>query len=213
MKEYNQKKLYLKRALFYGMLLLLLVFTAGSAKKAYEGRRMQEDIAEKILRFHVRANSDGEEDQKLKLKVRDAVGKEMGELLQDAKTAEESSRIAREHFPEIIHIAKEVIRQEGYDYPVEVKLSSVEFPVKTYGSYTFPAGTYQALEVIIGAGMGHNWWCVMYPNMCFEGSVYEVVDDKSEKVLKDTLSETEYQSLMEEKNYKISWKWLDFWDK
>ena len=197
MKEYNRKKLYLKRALFYGMLLLLLVFTAGSAKKAYEGRRMQEDIAEKILRFHVRANSDGDEDQKLKLKVRDAVG----------------SRIAREHFPEIIHIAKEVIRQEGYDYPVEVKLSSVEFPVKTYGSYTFPAGTYQALEVIIGAGMGHNWWCVMYPNMCFEGSVYEVVDGKSEKVLKDTLSETEYQSLMEEKNYKISWKWLDFWDK
>ena len=133
MKEYNRKKLYLKRTLFYGMLLLLLVFTAGSAKKAYEGRRMQEDIAEKILRFHVRANSDGEADQ--------------------------------------------------------------------------------ALEVIIGAGMGHNWWCVMYPNMCFEGSVYEVVDGKSEKVLKDTLSETEYQSLMEEKNYKISWKWLDFWDK
>ena len=134
-------------------------------------------------------------------------------LFESAKTAEESSRIAREHFPEIIHIAKEVIRQEGYDYPVEVKLSSVEFPVKTYGSYTFPAGTYQALEVIIGAGMGHHWWCVMYPNMCFEGSVYEVVDGKSEKVLKDTLSETEYQSLMEEKNYKISWKWLDFWDK
>ena len=133
MKEYNRKKLYLKRALFYGMLLLLLVFTADSAKKAYEGRRMQEDIAEKILRFHVRANSDGEADQALKLKVRDAVGKEMGELLQDAKTAEESSRIAREHFPEIIHIAKEVIRQEGYDYPVEVKLSSVEFPVKTGG--------------------------------------------------------------------------------
>ena len=168
MKEYNRKKMYLKRALFYGMLLLLLVFTVDSAKKAYEGRRMQEDIAEKILRFHVRANSDGEADQALKLKVRDAVGKEMGELLQD---------------------------------------------VKTYGSYTFPAGTYQALEVIIGAGMGHNWWCVMYPNMCFEGSVYEVVDGKSEKVLKDTLSETEYQSLMEEKNYKISWKWLDFWDK
>ena len=68
MKEYNRKKLYLKRALFYGMLLLLLVFTTGSAKKAYEERRMQEDIAEKILRFHVRANSDGEADQALKLR-------------------------------------------------------------------------------------------------------------------------------------------------
>ena len=102
------------------------------------GEECRRTLQKKILRFHVRANSDGEADQALKLKVRDAVGKEMGELLQDAKTAEESSRIAREHFPEIIHIAKEVIRQEGYDYPVEVKLSSVEFPVKTYGSYTFP---------------------------------------------------------------------------
>ena len=210
MKEYNRKKLYLKRALFYGMLLLLLVFTAGSAKKAYEGRRMQEDIAEKILRFHVRANSDGEADQALKLKVRDAVGKEMGELLQDAKTAEESSRIAREHFPEIIHIAKEVIRQEGYDYPVEVKLSSVEFPVKTYGSYTFPAGTYQALEVIIGAGMGHNWWCVMYPNMCFQGSMYEVIDEKAETSLQEVLTQEEYDSIIEDSYYKIQFKYLSF---
>ena len=210
MKEYNRKKLYLKRALFYGMLLLLLVFTADSAKKAYEGRRMQEDIAEKILRFHVRANSDGEADQALKLKVRDAVGKEMGELLQDAKTAEESSRIAREHFPEIIHIAKEVIRQEGYDYPVEVKLSSVEFPVKTYGSYTFPAGTYQALEVIIGAGMGHNWWCVMYPNMCFQGSMYEVIDEKAETSLQEVLTQEEYDSIIEDSDYKIQFKYLSF---
>ena len=210
MKEYNRKKLYLKRALFYGMLLLLLVFTVDSAKKAYEGRRMQEDIAEKILRFHVRANSDGEADQALKLKVRDAVGKEMGELLQDAKTAEESSRIAREHFPEIIHIAKEVIRQEGYDYPVEVKLSSVEFPVKTYGSYTFPAGTYQALEVIIGAGMGHNWWCVMYPNMCFQGSMYEVIDEKAETSLQEVLTQEEYDSIIEDSDYKIQFKYLSF---
>lgn len=210
MKEYNRKKLYLKRALFYGMLLLLLVFTVDSAKKAYEGRRMQEDIAEKILRFHVRANSDGEADQALKLKVRDAVGKEMGELLQDAKTAEESSRIAREHFPEIIHIAKEVIRQEGYDYPVEVKLSSVEFPVKTYGSYTFPAGTYQALEVIIGAGMGHNWWCVMYPNMCFQGSVYEVMDESSGEELREVLTQEEYADVFDSGKMQIRWKFLDY---
>ena len=77
MKEYN-RKLYLKRALFYGMLLLLLVFTVDSAKKAYEGRRMQEDIAEKILRFHVGANSDGEADQALKLKVRGCCWKRNG---------------------------------------------------------------------------------------------------------------------------------------
>ena len=208
MKEYNRKKLYLKRALFYGMLLLLLVFTVDSAKKAYEGRRMQEDIAEKILRFHVRANSDGEADQALKLKVRDAVGKEMGELLQDAKTAEESSRIAREHFPEIIHIAKEVIRQEGYDYPVEVKLSSVEFPVKTYGSYTFPAGTYQALEVIIGAGMGHNWWCVLYPSLCFVDDTHGVVTEEKKEELKNVLTEEEYDTITDTPRIKITFKWL-----
>ena len=199
MKEYNRKKLYLKRALFYGMLLLLLVFTAGSAKKAYEGRRMQEDIAEKILRFNVRANSDGEADQALKLKVRDAVGKEMGELLQDAKTAEESSRIAREHFPEIIHIAKEVIRQEGYDYPVEVKLSSVEFPVKTYGSYTFPAGTYQALEVIIGAGMGHNWWCVMFPDLCVTKDDKVRINNTARKKMEKLLGKKAVEKITKDK--------------
>ena len=199
MKEYNRKKLYLKRALFYGMLLLLLVFTVDSAKKAYEGRRMQEDIAEKILRFHVRANSDGEADQALKLKVRDAVGKEMGELLQDAKTAEESSRIAREHFPEIIHIAKEVIRQEGYDYPVEVKLSSVEFPVKTYGSYTFPAGTYQALEVIIGAGMGHNWWCVMFPDLCVTKDDKVRINNTARKKMEKLLGKKAVEKITKDK--------------
>ncbi|MDE7062678.1 MAG: stage II sporulation protein R [Lachnospiraceae bacterium] len=198
------------RLLFTGVLALLVVFTAVTSVKAVREYQLQQGIAEKILRFHVRANSDSQEDQDLKLKVRDAVGALLGEELAQAEDLEESKRIIEQHQNDIIHTAEAVLEQEGYDYAVEAYLAEVDFPVKTYGSYTFPAGTYEALEIVIGAGAGHNWWCVMYPNMCFADSVYEVVDEESKEALEGTLSKKEYESLMEEKNYRISWKWLDF---
>ena len=192
--------------------VLLLQFYQ-SESMVYAQSHMQKEIAKKILRFHVLANSDVEEDQELKLKVRDAIGAYLSEPLKEAKSLEECKALVSKELPQIVAVADEIIAEAGYSYMTTAQIKVTDFPEKTYGDYTFPAGEYEALEVTIGAGEGHNWWCVMYPNMCFEGSVYEVVDGKSEKVLKDTLSETEYQSLMEEKNYKISWKWLDFWDK
>lgn len=189
---------------------LLLLMTAAVSVTAVRQYLLQQGIAEKILRFHVRANSDSKEDQELKLKVRDAVGALLGEELAQAEDLEESMRIVEAHQDDIIHTARSVMEQEGYDYSVEAYISQVDFPVKTYGSYTFPAGTYEALEVVIGAGAGHNWWCVMYPNMCFADSVYEVVDEDSKEALEGTLTQEEYESLMEKKNYEISWKWLDF---
>lgn len=189
---------------------LLLLMTAAVSVTAVRQYLLQQGIAEKILRFHVRANSDSKEDQELKLKVRDAVGALLGEELAQAEDLEESMRIVEAHQDDIIHTARSVMEQEGYNYSVEAYISQVDFPVKTYGSYTFPAGTYEALEVVIGAGAGHNWWCVMYPNMCFADSVYEVVDEDSKEALEGTLTQEEYESLMEKKNYEISWKWLDF---
>lgn len=198
------------RLLFAGALILLSAFTAVTSVKAVREYRLQQGIAEKILRFHVRANSDSKEDQELKLKVRDAVGALLGGELEQAENLEESMRIVEEHQDDIIHTAEAVMEQEGYDYAVEAYLAEVDFPVKTYGSYTFPAGKYEALEIVIGAGAGHNWWCVMYPNMCFADSVYEVVDEGSREALEGTLSRQEYKSLMEDKNYRVSWKLFDF---
>ncbi|MBR1390082.1 MAG: stage II sporulation protein R [Lachnospiraceae bacterium] len=189
---------------------IVILAVLGTGLNAVYQRQNQQGIAEKILRFHVRANSDSEQDQKLKLAVRDEVGAMMGERLAEADSREESERIVKESLPDIVAAAQRVIGAQGYEYGVEAYVQDVDFPVKTYGAYTFPAGRYRALEVVIGEGEGHNWWCVMYPNMCFSGSVYQLPDEKSGEALKKTLTAEEYRSLMEEKNYRISFQSLSF---
>lgn len=156
------------------------------------------------------AASDTKEDQELKLKVRDAVGVYMEEELADALNKSESEELVRLHLGEIEAVAEQTIKEAGYDYPVTASLAYVEFPEKTYGAYVFPAGTYEALEVVIGEGKGHNWWCVMYPNLCFSGSVYEVVDEEAEERLREVLSTEEYEAVFSSGNVKVEWKSLAF---
>lgn len=196
--------------------VLSLVLLAGIMSQTtdyIQAGDLQQEIAEKVLRFHVRANSDSKEDQALKLKVRDAIGSLMSPKLQNVSGLEECRQIAQDNMNEIVDTARKVITSSGYDYAVEAYIKNVDFPDKTYGEYTFPAGNYEALEVIIGSGAGHNWWCVMYPNMCFSGSVYEVVDGDAKKSLQSTLTQKEYESLVEDKDYKIQCKYLKFLNK
>ena len=96
--------------------------------------------------------------------------------------------------------------RRGYDYDVDICLTDTDFPVKTYGAYTFPAGNYEALEIVIGAGKGHNWWCVMYPNMCFSDTMYEVIDEDARSSLKRVLSEDEYQQVLASGDYQVKFK-------
>ena len=172
-------------------------------------RSLQQGMAQKVLRFHVLANSDSQEDQNLKLEVRDQVGALMAEKLQDAETLEESTQVVSQNLEEIRYCAESVIRKEGYAYPVTANLETCAFPEKTYGSYIFPEGEYQALRVVIGSGQGHNWWCVMYPNLCFADSMYEVNPDSGEK-LREVLDPEEYASVLREGNYKVRFKMLGF---
>lgn len=191
-----------------GMTVITAVLFLGGIKIRQQS--LQQGIAEKILRFHVLAASDTKEDQELKLKVRDAVGAYMEEELADALDKSESEELVRLHLGEIEAVAEQTIKEEGYDYPVTASLAYVEFPEKTYGAYVFPAGTYEALEVVIGEGKGHNWWCVMYPNLCFSGSVYEVVDEEAEERLREVLSAEEYEAVFSSGNVKVEWKSLAF---
>lgn len=186
------------------ILLLLLGLQYG------RNLRMQEDIAGKVLRFHVLANSDSREDQALKLAVRDAVGVEMAEVLAGAGDREACEKIINANLNRIKATAERVVEEWGLDYEVEAALEEVDFPVKTYGDYTFPAGKYEALRVVIGEGEGHNWWCVMYPNMCFSGSVYEVVDEEAEEKLREVLDEEEYETVLSSGDYEVRLKCLDF---
>lgn len=170
---------------------------------------VQQGISEKILRFHVLANSDTQEDQELKLKVRDAVGVYMSDRLQEADSLEAGEDIVQEYIPEIEQVAAGIVREEGYQYTVKASLENCNFPEKTYGGYTFPAGEYEALRVVIGEGEGHNWWCVMYPNLCFAGSMYEVDEESGEK-LSAELTNEEYAAILESGDYKVQFKILKF---
>lgn len=137
---------------------------------------------EDVIRFHVRANSDGKEDQDLKLKVRDEILKEMGERFEDTKSLDESRIIIEENIFEIKTIAEKVIAEGNKDYAVNVSLGIEEFPVRLYGNLIFPQGNYEALIVEIGEAKGQNWWCVMFPPLCFVDvtHTYAYADAESE---------------------------------
>lgn len=153
-----------------------------------------EEIAEKLIRFHVIANSDGEADQKLKLKVRDEVLKYIQPILKESESLEESRKILNEKNDEILKIAERVIEENGYDYKVESTLSKEYFPVKTYGNITLPQGQYEAYRIVIGSGEGQNWWCVMFPPICFvDITKGEVAYEETEKEMKSVLNEDEFK--------------------
>lgn len=170
---------------------------------------IQQGIADEIIRFHVLANSDSEEDQALKMQVKEAVIKFLETQLEGAENIEETRKLIQEHIPDIKETAERVVQAEGYDYPVTVKLEPYEFPIKTYGDCTFPAGTYEALRVCIGKAEGKNWWCVVFPNLCFADTVHAVLPEEEKQELKNVLTEEEYDCLLDGKA-KVKIKWC-FW--
>ena len=142
-------------------LVLLLVFLGGSYYYA-ENKPLQDSV----LRLHVIANSDSIEDQALKIAVKNEIVKLLKDEFSAQQDVEDARELARDHIPLIQETARKVIVQQGYDYPVEVKVGEYPFPIKSYGNLVFPAGEYQALRLTIGQGQGKNWWCVLFPPLC-----------------------------------------------
>ena len=173
-------------------------------------QQLQKQLAEKVIRFHVLANSDTPEDQALKLCVRDAIGSYVQNELPETESKGACRELMLAHLEDIEEVASDVICDKGYSYEVTASLTDCEFPTKTYGDYTFPAGTYEALRVVIGEGAGANWWCVMYPNMCFENSIYEVVDDNAKEALRKVLDEEEYEAVFSSGKYEIRLRFLEW---
>lgn len=128
------------------------------------------EIKNDTLRLHIIANSDSEFDQELKLKVRDKVLEYTGELFAEVSGKTEAEELAKHSSDEIKKIAQEVIAENGADYAVSVEITDMWFETRTYDEFTLPAGDYRAVRIIIGAGEGHNWWCVMYPPLCIPGA-------------------------------------------
>ena len=121
-------------------------------------------------------------------------------VMQDAESVDEARIQIQKRLPEIEAVAKEKMQQKGYSYDADATLSSCYFPVKTYGDMIFPAGEYEALKVNLGKSAGKNWWCVMYPTLCFVDSTYQIVPGESKEKLKKCLTEEEYNSLLDGEN-------------
>lgn len=197
--------------LFILIFFIILIFYKNS-EKVTNAKDIQQGIASEIIRFHVIANSDSRQDQALKLKVKEAVVKDLKPVLENSINNKEARNILINQKKRIKRIALEVIKENGYSYDVKVSLSNSYFPTKVYGDMTFPPGEYEALKIEIGEAKGKNWWCVMYPPLCFVDVTYSVVPDKSKQTLKAVLTEDEYNSIILEKNVKVKvrFKILDY---
>lgn len=174
-----------------GVILFLGVITVldkeGQVVKGSDDAIVQE-ISEKLIRFHVLANSDSEEDQALKMKVKDEVISFIAPKLENSSSIEESREILKENNDKIIEIATKCIKDNGYNYSVSTTLGKENFPTKVYGNITLPQGEYEAFRVLIGEADGANWWCVMFPPLCFvdvtKGQIsYDETDERMKKVL------------------------------
>ena len=145
------------------MLLIGVVICLASGAAALQS---QEQLAEKVVRLHVLANSDSEEDQALKLTVRDTVLTEAEHLLEHTEDRAEAEGLLRGQLLELEQLANETVRNAGYNYPVTVELEETRFPTRSYEGFSLPAGEYLALRVLIGDAAGRNWWCVVFPPLC-----------------------------------------------
>lgn len=203
------------------IILLLIVVIAGAFVGTYVAgeihtANIQEEIAKELIRFHVRANSDSEEDQALKLKVKNAIVLFLEKELENATTLDEARNILYDDMGAITEIALDVIEEEGYEYNVDVYFEEDYFPLKVYGDMAFPPGVYEAFRVDIGGAEGKNWWCVLYPPLCFVDSAYSVVPDDTKQKFEDVLSDEAYGAIMSEEcdnTYEFRFKFLTFLNK
>ena len=185
-------------------ILLLIVSVLFLLLSAYSYvNAVSNNLADSVFRLHVIANSDSKEDQELKYKVRDSLIEYMNTLTNDMNSKEEVIEIAKVHLKDFKEIAQNVVKENGYNYDVNVEIGNFSFPTKTYGDISFPAGFYDALKVEIGKAEGQNWWCVMFPPLCFVDVTSGVVPEESKENLQENLGDEEYELISDTENDSI----------
>lgn len=183
---------------FLILIFLLFIYTIICAVSYVNA--VSSNIESSVFRLHVIANSDSKEDQDLKYIVRDNILTYINEISKNASTKEEVIEIARNNIDTIKQIAQETVYENGYNYSVNIKIGNFAFPTKQYEDISLPAGFYDALRVEIGSASGQNWWCVMFPPLCFVDVSSGVVPEESKEVLQENLSYEEYNLLSENQN-------------
>ena len=195
------------------LIVLISIFIFINAYNYVEA--ISDNLYNSVFRLHVIANSDSEEDQELKYIVRDNLINYMNEKCKNLSSKEDIIEYAKNNLVDIKNIAENTIKENGYNYPVVVEIGNYEFPTKWYGDISFPEGFYDALRVRIGKATGQNWWCVMFPPLCFVDSTTGIVPDSSKQALKETLSEENYKIISESENSDITikFKLIEFFEK
>ena len=171
------------------------------------------DLSNSLFRLHVIANSNSKEDQNLKYLVRDELISYMNTLCSNVSSKEQAIAIANEHLDDFQKVANEVISKNGFNYSAKVQIGNFAFPTKTYGDISLPAGYYDALKVELGKAEGKNWWCVMFPSLCFVDINNGIVPEESKEELQASLLEEDYNLISSyNSEYKLKIKIVELFE-
>ena len=200
----NFKRIFMILLLFLVYLLFSLFSYANTVSA---------NISDHVFRLHVIANSDSKEDQELKYAVRDELIAYMKTISSNITTKEEALQIVSENKDCFYRIAQKVVNDKGYNYEVHIEIGNFPFPTKTYGDIALPAGLYDALKVEIGNASGQNWWCVMFPSLCFVDVTNGFVPEESKENLQNQLPEEDYHLISSDKiEYQFKFKLVEFFE-
>lgn len=219
--NFNKLQRYLKKETIILLCAVMLGFiftvTITTVTKGYS-YKIQKGISDEVIRLHVLANSDTKEDQDLKIKVKNGITKMLSKELNKSHSKAETRELLIKNIDKIKKTAEKIIKENGYKYNISAELDFEMFPTKSYGDITLPAGKYEALKIKIGEAKGQNWWCVLFPPLCFVDVAVKKVPEKDKILLKNILTEEEYNIVSEaqdEKNIpiKIKFKIVELWQK
>lgn len=190
------------------MVLSLLIGLLSAALWGGWSLGEQQKLADKVVRLHILANSDSDEDQVLKLRVRDSVLTRAEEILTASDGRQEAEKSLRGHLGELAALAGETVEAEGYAYPVTVELANTLFPTREYPGFRLPAGEYLALRVVIGEGGGRNWWCVVFPPLCAQSTT-----DLAQTAMSAGLAYEDVALMTEaDSGYVLKFKSIELWE-
>lgn len=197
MKRIDNPNITARKYIFLSCSLLLLAVLCFFASVRQQQNILAEHVSPSVLRFHILADSDRAADQDVKLEVRSLIMDYLSrEMAADAQK-EDTVRYLNTHTAEIEHLANQYLADRGFDYQARLELTNCYFPLRTYGTLTFPAGYYDAARIVLGRGAGHNWWCVLYPRFCFVDAACTEIPEKTLKKLKDSLKQDDYLALQD----------------
>jgi stage II sporulation protein R len=181
------------------IILSLFIIFFFICAKSY-ATNISSNLSQNIFRLHILANSNSDEDQNLKLKVRDSIVEYVKEITKDSSKKDDVIKICQNNISNLQEIAENVIKENGYDYPVTIEIGNFYFPTKDYANISFPAGYYDALRIKIGEATGNNWWCSLFPPLCFVDISSGVLEKEDEEILENNLGSDSFELITENDN-------------